>query len=99
MEQKAQEAQERPSEFISTTEVRKILPGDKIEVTFCPNSQKHYADPDFDYYFPTYTGTVISSNHTVLGEIILEDPLTKNTFKCEDRAGTSASSGIRRFLN
>jgi hypothetical protein len=95
----SQEQEERPSEFISTTEVHKILPGDKIEVTFCPNSQKHFTADDYDYYFPTYTGTVISSNHTVLGEIILEDPLTKNTFKCEDRAGTSASSGIRRFLD
>lgn len=95
----SQEQQERPSEFISTTEIPKILPGDKIEVTFCPNSQKHFFDPDFDYYFPTYMGTVISSNHTVLGEIILEDPLTKKTFTCEDRAGTSATPGIRRFLD
>jgi hypothetical protein len=90
--------EERPSEFISTTEVQKIHPGDQIEVTFCPNSQKHFNDPDFDYYFPTYTGTVISSNHTKLDEIILEDPLTKKTFRCEDRAGTSATAGIRRFL-
>jgi len=95
----SQEQQERPSEFISTTEIHKILLGDKIEVTFSPNSQKHFADPNYDYYFPTYTGTVISSNHTVLGEIILEDPITKNTFRCEDRAGTSASAGIRRFLD
>jgi hypothetical protein len=94
----SQEQQERLSEFISTTEVHKILPGDKIEVTFCPNSQKHFTE-DFDYYFPTYTGTVISSNHTVLGEIILEDPITKKTFPCEDRAGTSATPGIRRFLD
>ncbi len=91
-------AEERPSEFISTTEVQNLRPGDQIEVTFCPNSQKHFDDPDFDYYFPTYTGTVISSNHTKLDEIILEDPLTKKTFRCEDRAGTSATAGIRRFL-
>ena len=95
----AQAQEERPFEFISTTEIPKLRPGDKIEVTFCPNSQKHFDDPDFDYYFPTYTGTVISSNHTVLGEIILEDPLTKKTFPCEDRAGTSATAGIRRFLD
>jgi hypothetical protein len=94
-----EEEPERPSEFISTTEIQKLRPGDQIEVTFCPNSQKHFAADDYDYYFPTYTGTVISSNHTVLGEIILEDPLTKNTFKCEDRAGTSATAGIRRFLD
>lgn len=95
----AQEAPERPYEFILTTEVNKLLRGDKIEVTFCPNSQKHFDDPDFEYYFPTYTGTVISSNHTVLNEIILENPITKKTFRCEDRAGTSATSGIRRFLD
>jgi len=95
----SQEQQERLSEFISTTEIPKLRPGDKIEVTFCPNSQKHFGDPDFDYYFPTYTGTVISSNHTVLGEIILEDPVTKKTFACEDRAGTSATPGIKRFLD
>ena len=95
----SQEQEERPSEFISTTEVHKLLPGDKIEVTFSPNSQKHFEKSDFDYYFPTYTGTVISSNHTVLGKIILEDPLTKKTFPCEDRAGTSAIAGIRRFLD
>ena len=94
-----EEEPERLSEFISTTEIHKLHPGDKIEVTFCPNSQKHFTADDYDYYFPTYTGTVISSNHIVLGEIILEDPLTKNTFKCENRAGTSASSGIRRFLD
>jgi hypothetical protein len=89
--------EERPSEFISTTEVHNLRPGDQIKVTFSPNSQKHFT-ADFDYYFPTYTGTVISSNHTKLDEIILEDPLTKNTFRCEDRAGTSAIAGIRRFL-
>jgi hypothetical protein len=93
------EQSERPFEFISTTEIHKIQPGDKIEVTFCPNSQKHFFDPEFDYYFPTYNGTVISSNHTVLGEIILEDPFTKKTFPCEDRAGTSATTGIKRFLD
>ena len=86
-------------EFISITEIHKLHRGDKIEVTFCPNSQKYFADPDFDYYFPTYTGTIISSNHTKFDEIILEDPVTKKTFRCEDRAGTSASPGIRRFLN
>jgi hypothetical protein len=90
--------EERPSEFISTTEVKNLRPGDQIEVTFCPNSQKHFGDRDFDYYFPTYTGTVISSNHTKLDEIILEDPLTKKKFRCEDRAGTSATAGIKRFL-
>jgi hypothetical protein len=94
-----QEEPERPSEFISTTEIDKLRLGDKIKVTFCPNSQKHFFDPDFDYYFPTYTGTVISSNHTKLDEIILEDPITKKTFPCEDRAGTSATAGIRRFLD
>ena len=94
-----QEQSERPSEFISTTEIHKLQPGDKIEVTFCPNSQKYFFDPEFKYYFPTYTGTVISSNHTVLDEIILEDPFTKKTFPCEDRAGTSATPGIKRFLD
>ena len=95
----SQEKQERPSEFISTTEVYNLHPGDQSEVTFSPNSQKQFGYLDFDYYFPTYTGTVISSNHTKLDEIILEDPLTKKTFRCEDRAGTSATAGIRRFLD
>ena len=98
MAQEAQEAQERPSEFISTTEVHKIRPGDKIEVTFSPNSQKHFEKPDFDYYFPTYTGTVISSNHTTLDEIILKNPITKETYACENKAGDESMTCIKRFL-
>jgi hypothetical protein len=94
-----QQEEERPFEFISTTEVHKLNRGDKIEVTFSPNSQKHFGKADFDYYFPTYIGTVISFNHTKLNEITLEDPVTKRTFRCEDRAGTSAIPGIRRFLD
>ena len=91
--------EERPSEFISTTEVHNLRPGDKIEVTFCPNSQKHFADPDFDYYFPTYTGTVISSNHTTVDEIILQNPITKETYACENKAGDESMIFIRRFLD
>jgi hypothetical protein len=34
-----------------------------------------------------------------LDEIILENPDTKNTFACEDRAGTSGMVGIKVFLD
>ena len=91
--------QERPYIPVYTSDIHTLKPGDKIEISFSPNSQKHFADPDFDYYFPTYTGTVISSNHTELGEIILEDPITKKQFPCEDRPGTSAQVGIKLFLD
>ena len=92
------EEQERPFKPVYTSEINTIKQGDEVEVSFSPNSQKHFADPDYEYYFPTYTGIVISSNHTRLDEIILEDPVTKKTFACEDRAGTSAMVGIKVFL-
>jgi hypothetical protein len=93
------EEQERPYRNVYTSDIHTIKPGDIVKVSFSPNSQKHFADPNFEYYFPTYTGIVISSNHTRLEEIILEDPDTKKTFACEDRAGTSAMVGIKVFLN
>ena len=93
-----EEEPERLSEFISTTEIHKLHPGDKIEVTFCPNSQKHFTADDYDYYFPTYTGTVISSNHTTLDEIILKNPITKETYACENKAGDESMTCIKRFL-
>ena len=93
------EEQERPYRNVYTSDIHTIKKGDKVEVSFSPNSQKHFADPDYDYYFPTYIGIVISSNHTRLDEIILENPDTKNTFACEDRAGTSGMVGIKVFLD
>lgn len=91
-------AQERSFKPVYTSEIHTIEQGAEVEISFSPNSQKHFANPDFDYWFPTYTGIVISSNHTKLDEIIIEDPVTKKTFACEDRAGTSAMVGIKVFL-
>ena len=100
MAQKEQE--ERPSECIYTCEINeKIKPGDNLEVSYSPQSSKYLQlDPEeYEKWFPTYTGIVISSNHTTSDEIILQNPVTKETFACENKAGDQSMTCIKRFLD
>ena len=95
------EQPERQFEYIYTDEIQKINPGDSLEVSYSPQSQKYLLlDPEeYNQYFPTYSGVVISSNHTTLDEIILQNPITKETFACENKAGDESMSFIKRFLD
>ncbi len=95
------EQPERQFEYIYTNEIQKINPGDSLEVSYSPQSQKYLLlDPEeYNQYFPTYSGVVISSSHTTLDEIILQNPITKETFACENKAGDESMSFIRRFLD
>ena len=62
--------------------------GDFVKITFEPVSQKHFGCHDYDFYFPTYYGKVISSNNKGLNELLVKGKDGK-TFYCTDRAGTS----------
>jgi hypothetical protein len=96
-----EQSEERPFEFIYTCEINeKIKPGDNLEVSFSPQSQKYLLlDPEeYERWFPTYTGIVISSNHTSVDEIILQNPITKETYACENKAGDESMPCIKRFL-
>ena len=95
------EQEERPSEFIYTCEINeKIKLGDNLEVSYSPQSQKYFLlDPEeYERWFPTYTGIVISSNHTTSDEIILQNPITKEIYACENKAGDESITCIKRFL-
>ncbi len=74
--------------FISYTDFSFLKRGDYVKITFSPNSQKHFSDPNYDYYFPTYEGKIISSNIKNLEDILIKDNLGK-THQCINRAGTS----------
>lgn len=97
-----QEQEERPSEFIYSCEINeKIKPGDNLEVSYSHQSSKYFfLDPEeYERWFPTYTGIVISSNHNTSDEIILQNPITKETYACENKAGDESMLFIKRFLN
>ena len=94
--------QEREFEFIYTCEINeKIKLGDNLEVSYSPQSQKYLLldSEEYEQWFPTYTGVVISSNHTSVDEIILQNPVTKETFACENKAGDQSMTCIKRFLD
>ena len=94
--------QERDFECIYTCEIQeKIKPGDELEVSFSPQSQKYLLlDPEeYERWFPTYRGIVISSNHTIVDEIILQNQSTKETFVCENKSGDESMIFIKRFVN
>ena len=94
--------QEKKFKYIYTCEIQeKIKPGDELEVSFSPQSQKYLLlEPEeYDQWFPTYTGIVISSNHTTVDEIILQNSITKETYACENKAGDESMIMIKRFLN
>jgi len=95
------EQPERQFEYIYTDEIEKINHGDNLEVSYSPQSQKYLLlDPEeYKHWFPTYSGIVISSNHTTLDELILQNPITKETFACENKAGDESMSFIKRFLD
>jgi hypothetical protein len=88
---------ERQFEYINISDV---VPGMEIEVSYSPQSQKYFLLDleEYERWFPTYSGVVISSNHTILDEIILQNPDTKETFACKNRAGDESMSFIRRLL-
>ena len=90
--------QERKFEYISISDVK---PGMEIEVSYSPQSQKYLLldKEEYDRWFPTYTGVVISSNHTILDEVILQNQATKETFACENRSGDESMIFIRHLLN
>jgi hypothetical protein len=98
-----QEQPERLFECIYTCEIKtKIKPGDNLEVSFSPQSQKYLLlDPEeYERWFPTYTGIVISSNHTTIDGIILQNPITKETYACENKSGDDESMPfIKRFFD
>ena len=94
--------QERDFEYIYTCEIqKKIKPGDELEVSFSPQSQKYLLlDPEeYERWFPTYRGIVISSNHTIVDEIILQNQSTKETFVCENKSGDESMIFIKRFVD
>jgi hypothetical protein len=94
--------QERKFEFIYTCEINeKIKSGDNLEVSYSPQSQKYLLlEPEeYERWFPTYTGIVISSNHTSVDEITLQNPVTKETFACKNKSGDESMTCIKRFLD
>ena len=94
--------QERKFEYIYTCEIQeKIKPGDELEVSFSPQPQKYLLlDPEeYERWFPTYRGIVISSNHTIVDEIILQNQSTKETFVCENKSGDESMIFIKRFVD
>jgi len=96
-----QEQEEREFEFIYTCEInQKIKQGDNLEVSYSPQSQKYFLlDPEeYERWFPTYTGIVISSTHTIVDEIILQNPKTKETYACENKSGDESMILIKRFV-
>ena len=80
-------------ESISQSEIHTLKRGDYVDISFFPHSQKHFFDPDYDFYFPNYKGKILSSRHTTLGEILIKNENGK-THTCDDRAGTSATNQI-----
>jgi len=74
--------------IISFEDLSFLQRGDFIKISFEPHSQKHFSDPNYDYYFPTYYGKVISSNNKKLDELLVKGK-DGVTFYCTNRAGTS----------
>lgn len=62
--------------------------GDFVKISIEPHSQKHFCDPNYEYYFPSYFGKVISSNNKEMDQLLLKGKDGK-TFYCINRAGTS----------
>lgn len=94
--------QERQFKYIYTCEIQeKIKPGDELEVSFSPQSQENLLlNPEkYEQWFPTYRGIVISSNHTTVDEIILQNKSTKETFACENKAGDESMIFIKKFVD
>jgi hypothetical protein len=94
--------QERQFECIYSCEIQeKIKLGDELEVSFSPQSQKYLLLDleEYERWFPTYRGIVISFNHTTVDEIILQNQSTKEIFACENKSGDESMILIKRFLN
>ena len=94
--------QEKKFKYIFTCEIQeKIKPGDELEVSFSPQSQKYLLryPEKYEQWFPTYRGIVISSNHTTVDEIILQNQSTKETFASENKAGDESMIFIKKFVD
>ena len=74
--------------FISYSDLSFLRRGDLIKISFTPHSQKHFASPDYDYYFPTYEGKIMSSSAKSIDDILIKD-VDGKTYYCTNRAGTS----------
>ncbi len=73
--------------FDSNKDISFIREGDYVDISFTPHSQKHFMDPDYDYYFPHYQGKVLKTSKN-LDELLILD-LNNELVKCINRAGTS----------
>ena len=75
--------------FPSYSDLSFLQPGDKVKIQITPHSQKHFADPNYDYFFPEYEGIVISiDNPRDMDQILIENLDHKRVY-CVNRAGTS----------
>jgi len=74
--------------FLSYSDLSFLQRGDWVKITFTPHSQKHFDDPNYEFYFPTYEGKVISSVAKTMDELLIRDSNGK-TLYCINRAGTS----------
>jgi hypothetical protein len=70
------------------TDISILQTGDYIKISFSPHSQKHFMDPQYDYYFPEYSGKIISNNAKTIDELLIVDKNNK-TYYCENRCGSS----------
>ena len=76
------------NDFISYEDISFLNIGDLIKITFTPHSQKHFLYPDYDYYFPTYEGKLISYNPKNMDEMLILTSENEKVY-CVNRCGTS----------
>lgn len=67
--------------------------GDYVNISFHPYSQKHFYKDDFLEYFPLYFGKIISSNNSVLEDILIKPPRGKSYYY-KNKIGTSGFTSI-----
>ena len=75
--------------FPSYTDLSFLNTGDKVKIQFTPHSQKHFADPNYDYFFPVYEGTVVSVEDSRDIDRLLIETINHKMIYCVNRAGTS----------
>jgi len=83
-------------QFDSVTDVSFLRKGYYVYIQFTPHSQKHFMDPNYDFYFPVYYGKIIETSADLDNiKIITEDNQEKF---CVDRAGTSGFMIARYYI-
>lgn len=75
--------------FLSLEDLSFLNKDDIVKITFSPISQKHFDDPNYNYYFPSYEGKVLTSNPKTLNDLYIETA-DKTIINCINRAGSSA---------